>query len=94
MPSGLKRVILGMSVAAFVCAATLPHRHDTSSVSHQAAACRLCKIEHSWSATTPPSAILSVPPTVTIGVACGRTIVLERQPLLDSASPRSPPVLS
>lgn len=94
MHNWLKRVIVGIGVAAFVCAATLPHHHETSSVSHQAAACRLCKIEQGWSAAPTPSIALSVPPTVTSGVASWRTVVLARQPLLASASPRSPPVLS
>ena len=90
----ITRAVLCLAACSLFLAVALPHHHDTSSASHAAQSCRICKIHEAFSADTAGSALgqerLSA---IAVDLFHGHefprpTVVVE------SASPRAPPQLS
>ena len=85
---------LCVAAVALFLTVSLPHHHDTSSVSHATQSCRICKIHEAFSVATTGSAIgqdhlASIVFDLFRGDPSPRPTVVVR-----SASPRAPPQLS
>jgi hypothetical protein len=86
--------VLGLSTAALVVAAGLPHTHD-SAASHATHACRLCRVQQELRAT--PAKPVLVAPTVWPQAAGTVLLLAGVRPAafnLTATSPRAPPLAS
>lgn len=85
---------LSVSAAVLLGTVSLPHRHDDSAVSHPAQSCNFCRVQSTFSATTPTSSIaLHKLPLVAREVI--HFFLLPRTTAaLRVSSPRAPPVFS
>ena len=87
--------VLASVLAAALLTVGLPHQHDhTSSASHPAQSCRICRVQESFSATPPSSALQHLLAVSAVFRAVTPQTVVSTATVDRSTGPRAPPALS